>query len=198
MLLAPFQALLNRNIAASAAARTLSRRLTGKVLALKFEGVPLNLFFRAEGEQMVLSSQSDVTPSATLSGTPLSFMRMIGPQPESALRGGSVHISGDAEVAQTFSELLRSARPDLEEELSRIIGDVPAHQVGQATRSMLGFARRAAATFAQNVAEFVQEESRDAPSRTEADEFSAGVDQTRDDADRLEARIALLERNKKK
>jgi ubiquinone biosynthesis protein UbiJ len=198
MLFSPFQSLLNRNIAGSATARTLCRRLNGKVLALKFEGIPLNLFFRAEGEQMLLSSQSDVTPSATLSGTPLSFMRLIGPQPENALRGGSVHISGDAEVAQTFSELLRSARPDLEEELSRIIGDVPAHQVGQATRSMLGFARRAAATFAQNVAEFIQEEGRDAPSRTEADEFAAGVDKVRDDLDRLEARIALLERNQKK
>jgi ubiquinone biosynthesis protein UbiJ len=198
MLLKPFQDLLNRNIAGSSAARAMCRRLNGKVLALKFEGVPLNLFLRADAEQMVVTSQSDATASATLTGTPLAFMRLVGPKPEDALRGGSVHISGDAETAQAFSELLRLARPDLEEELSRIVGDVPAHQIGQAARSVLGFARRTAETFTQNVSEFLQHESRDAPSRTEADEFSSSVDKLRDDVDRLEARLALLERNKTK
>jgi ubiquinone biosynthesis accessory factor UbiJ len=198
MFLAPFQNLLNRNIAGSSIARTMCRRLQGKVLALKFEGIPLSVFLRAEGEQMTLSSQSDVVPSATLTGTPLAFIRLIGPQPQNALRGGSVHISGDAETAQNFSELLRLASPDLEEELSRLVGDVPAHQVGQAARSVFGFARRAADTFTQNVSEFLQEESRDAPSRTEADEFAIGVESLRDAVDRIDARISLLERNKNK
>jgi ubiquinone biosynthesis accessory factor UbiJ len=198
MLLAPFQNLLNRNIEGSSIARTMCRRLQGKVLALKFEGIPINIFLRAEGEQMILSSQSAVVANATLTGTPLAFMRLIGPQPENALRGGSVHITGDAETAQNFSELLRLAGPDLEEELSRLVGDVPAHQLGQAARSVFGFARRAADTFAQNVSEFLQEESRDAPSRTEADEFATGVESLRDAVDRVEARIGLLERNNNK
>jgi ubiquinone biosynthesis protein UbiJ len=196
MLLTPFQNLLNRNIAGSSAARAMCRRLQGKVLALKFEGIPLSLFLRAEADQVIVASHSDATPSATLTGTPLAFMRLVGPKPEDALRGGSVHISGDAETAQAFSELLQLARPDLEEELSRLIGDVPAHQIGQAARSVLDFARRTADTFTQNVAEFLQHESHDAPSRTESDEFASSVDKLRDDVDRLEARLGLLERNK--
>ncbi|HKS53688.1 MAG TPA: SCP2 sterol-binding domain-containing protein, partial [Steroidobacteraceae bacterium] len=134
------------------------------------------------------------TPDATLSGSPLSLMRLAGPAPEAALRGGSVHIEGDAEIAQAFSELLKQAQPDLEEELSRVIGDVAAHQVGNAARSALGFGRRAIDTFTQNVAEYLQEEGRDVPSRTEAEEFLQGVDKLRDDADRLEARLKLLEK----
>jgi ubiquinone biosynthesis protein UbiJ len=196
MLLTPFQNLLNRNIAGSSAARAMCRRLQGKTLALKFEGVPVDLFLRVEAEQVTVTSQSDSAPSATLKGTPLSFIGLMGPKPEDALRGGSVHISGDAETAQAFSELLQLAKPDLEEELSRVIGDVPAHQVGQAARSVFEFARRAADTFTQNVSEFLQHESRDTPSRTEADEFASSVDTLRDDVDRLAARIALLERNK--
>jgi ubiquinone biosynthesis protein UbiJ len=120
-------------------------------------------------------------------------MRLLGPQPEAALRTGSVHIQGDAEVAQTFSELLEHARPDLEEELSRVIGDVAAHQVGNVARSFMGFAQRAASTFTQNVSEYLQEEGRDVPNRTEADEFIADVDKLRDDVDRIEARIVVLE-----
>jgi ubiquinone biosynthesis protein UbiJ len=196
MRLAPFEALLNRNIAASSAARAACERLASKVLALHVDGTPLSVYFKSLGDRMELTTSHDGTPDATLRGTPLAFMRLVGPQPEAAIRGGSVHIQGDAEVAQTFSELLKHARPDLEEELSRLIGDVAAHQVGNAARSVLSFAQRAATTFAQNVSEYLQEESRDTPSRTEADEFIAGVDKLRDDVERLEARIAELERKK--
>lgn len=196
MRLSPLESVLNRNIAASSAARALCRRLDTKVLALHVDGMPLSIYFRAHGEQMSLDTKYDGTPNATLSGTPLSLLRMAGPTPEAAVRTGSVHIHGDAEVAQTFSELLKQARPDLEEELSRVIGDVAAHHVGNAARSALGFARKAADTFAQNVSEYLQEEGRDAPSRTEADEFTSGVDKLRDDVDRFEARLTLLERKR--
>jgi ubiquinone biosynthesis accessory factor UbiJ len=192
MFLTPFQSLLNRNIAASATARSLCRRLDSKVLALHMEGLPFSIYFKAHGEQMEVKTASEETPSATLSGTPLAFLRLVGPQPEAALRGGSVHIQGDAEIAQTFSELLKQARPDVEEELSRLIGDVAAHQVGTAARSLLTFAQRAASTFAQNVSEYLQEEGRDVPSRVEAEEFIADIDKLRDDVERIEARIARL------
>lgn len=195
MRLAPFEALLNRNIAASAAARALCQRLNSKVLALHIEGLPFNVFLRSQGEQMELSTTEPSPPNATLRGTPLAFLRLVGPQPEAALRGGKVHIQGDAEIAQTFSDLLKHAQPDFEEELSRLIGDVAAHQVGSAARSVLSFAQRAASTFAQNVAEYLQEEGRDVPSHTEAEEFMAAVDKLREDVDRIEARINMLEKN---
>jgi ubiquinone biosynthesis protein UbiJ len=194
MRLTPLESLLNRNIAASAVARSLCKRLDAKVLALHVEGLPLSIYFRSQGERVMLDTKHEGAPSATLCGTPLSFMRLAGPAPEAALRAGAVQIQGDAEVAQAFSELLRHARPDLEEELSRVIGDVAAHQFGNAARSALGFARRASDTFARNVSEYLQEEGRDVPSRTEADEFTLGVDTLRDDVDRLEARLDMLER----
>jgi len=196
--LAPLESLLNRNLAASAAARALCQRLDAKVLALHVEGVPLSVYFKSHGESMTLHTEHQGTPDATLSGSPLSLLRLAGPAPEAALRGGSVHIEGDAEVAQTFSELLKAAQPDLEEELSRVVGDVAAHQIGNAARSALGFARRAKDTFMQNVAEYLQEEGRDVPNRTEAEEFLQGVDKVRDDVERLEARLSLLEKRQKK
>jgi ubiquinone biosynthesis protein UbiJ len=194
MRLQPFEAVLNRNIAASATARQLCRQLDGKVLALHITGTPLSIFFRGTNESMQLHTTHDTAPSAALSGTPLSLLRLVGARPEAALRAGGVHIEGSAEVAQVFSELLKHARPDLEEELSRLIGDVAAHQLGNVARSALSFGRRAADTFAQNVVEFLQEESRDLPTRTEADEFIAGVDRVREDVDRLDARVRLIER----
>lgn len=198
MRLTPLESVLNRNIAGSSAARSLCKRLEGKVLALRFTGLPLSISFQSDGERMTLETAQPQAASATLSGTPLSFLQLAGATPETALRTGAVHIEGDAEVAQTFSELLRAARPDLEEELSRIVGDVAAHQVGNVARSMLAFGRRTADTFAQNVAEYLQEEGRDLPTRTEADEFIVGVDKLRDDVERLQARLSLIEARKAK
>ena len=192
MRLAPFESVLNRNIAGSSVARQLCKRLEGKVLALHLSGVPLSLFFRSDGERMTIDTTDAGPPAASLRGTPIAFMRLAGPTPEAAIRGGSIHIEGDAEVAQVFSELLEAAKPDLEEELSRVIGDIAAHQVGNVARSAVGFGRRAIDTLTQNVAEFLTEESRDLPTRTEADEFVAGVDKLRDDVARLEARVARL------
>lgn len=192
MRLTPFESVLNRNIANSAAARRLCKQLEGKVLALHITGLPLSLFFRSEGERMSIDTADTEAPAASLSGTPLALLRLASQTSEAAIRGGAIHIQGDAEVAQAFSELLKQAQPDLEEELSRVIGDVAAHQVGNAARAALGFGRRAVDTFTQNVAEYLQEEGRDLPSRTEADEFIANVDKLRDDVARLEARLALL------
>lgn len=215
MRLTPLETLLNRSIASSSTARELCRRLDGKVLAVHLQlqlrataaeataaqdpqapAGTFSLYFRALGERMSLDTRSEAAPNASLSGTPWALLRLTGPAPEAALRSGAVHIQGDAEVAQNFSELLDQARPDLEEELSRLIGDIAAHQIGRAARSALSFARRAADTFAQNVSEYLQEEGRDVPSRTEAEEFLGGVDTLREDVDRFEARLALLERRR--
>ena len=194
MRLTAFEAVLHRNISASPRARELCRSVNGKTLALHVTGVSASIYFQSQGETITVASRSDAEPAATLSGSPLSLMRLAGAVPESAIRSGGVQISGDAEVAQTFRDLLGRARPDLEEELSRLIGDVSAHQVGNAVRGVANFGRRAVDTIAQNVAEFLQEEGRDVPSRTEAEEFTADVDRVRDDVDRLEARLAQLER----
>jgi len=192
-LFAPLEAAFNRNIAASAAARALCERLEGKSLAVKAAGLPFDIYLRCNAGRLQMSAARSSEADATLSGNVLGLLSLAGANPESAIRGGAVHIEGDAEVAQAFKELLAQARPEVEEELARFIGDVPAHQIGRFTRGALDFGRRLAGTFTQNVGEYLQEESRDLPSTTEVEEFLQDVDRLRDDTDRLEARLKLLE-----
>jgi len=198
MLLKPLESVLNRNISASSAARAACARLNGKSLAVRIGLAPehtlLTLNFACENEHMSIASKDDSTASATLTGTPLAYLSMVGTQPEAVMRSGSVRIEGDAEAAQAFRDLLKAARPDFEEELSRVIGDVAAHQVGKMARGALDFGKKVADTFAQNVAEFLQEESRDVVTRIEVDEFVSAVDKLRDDVERAEAKIKQLEK----
>jgi len=186
-------AILNRNVAQSSRARTAAERLEGRVLSLALEGTPLTLFFRVAEGRITIDTQHEGVADASLSGTPLSLLSMVGPGAEERLRGSGIRIAGDAEVAQRFRELLEYAQPDFEEELSRVIGDVAARQVANIARGFFDWGRKAAGSLSMNVAEYLQEEGRDVPTRVELDEFLEAVDQLRDATDRLEARLARLE-----
>ncbi len=193
MLLSALEANLNRNIAASSTARALCARLNGKSMRVQLSGLPMEFVLRAEGEYLRLSNDDKVTADARVSGSPLGMLSLASQQARTT-SGSSVHIEGDAEIAHNFSELLKLAKPDLEEELSRVVGDVAAHQLGNTVRSLLGFGRRVGDTFLQNAGEYLSEEGRDVPSRTEAEEFNREVDTLRDDVERFEARLNALER----
>jgi ubiquinone biosynthesis protein UbiJ len=193
MLLDRLEAILNRNVADSRRAQALVRQLDGRVMSLTVEGTPLQFFLRAEGGRLELAPRHDGGTDASLSGTPIALLALAGPRAEGALRGGGVRIEGEAEVAQRFRELLAEAQPDFEEELARVVGDVAARQVSNFARGLFDWGRRASDSLAGSMAEYLQEEGRDLPTRTEVEEFLAGVDRLRDDAERLEARLARLE-----
>jgi ubiquinone biosynthesis protein UbiJ len=61
-----------------------------------------------------------------------------------ALRGEKppVRIAGDVQFAAEVNWLVDHVRWDLEEDLARVVGDAPAHAVGQAVRGMADALRR--------------------------------------------------------
>lgn len=193
MLLDRLEAVLNRNVADSRRALALTRQLDGRVMSLTAEGTPVAIFFHAEGGRLRLTPRHESPADASLSGTPVALLALAGPQGEGALRGGGVRIEGDAEVAQKFRELLSEARPDVEEELARVVGDVAARQMAHVARGLFDWGRKASRSLTGSVVEFLQEEGRDLPTGVEVDEFLEGVDRLRDDADRLETRLSRLE-----
>jgi ubiquinone biosynthesis protein UbiJ len=185
--------MLNRNVAQSERAAALARQLEGRGLALEFEGTPLTFSFRVADGRITLGTRDAVEVDATLSGSPLSLLSLVGPGAADRLRGSSIRIAGDAEVAQRFRDLLQHAQPDFEEELSRVVGDVAAHQVANIARGLFDWSRKAADSLSSNVAEYLQEEGRDVPARVEVEEFLEAVDQLREATDRFDARLSRAE-----
>jgi len=197
MILATLEATLNRNIADSSAAKALCKRLQGKSLQIHLTGLPFKFTLIADVMGIQIKPETTDKADATLTGTPLSLLNLANRDSTAPIQDRAVQIEGNAEVAHAFSELLKTAKPDLEEELSRIVGDVAAHQIGNAARSVIAFGFRAKQTLLQNASEYLQEEGRDVPNKTELNEFLHGVDTLRDGAARLEARIGLFERRNK-
>lgn len=191
----PLEGLLNRRIDDSSQARRLCDELDGQTLALQLSDSRLAIYLRVAEQRIAVSHEPDGDPDVVISAGPTGLVDLASDDPQKAIRAGRVKVVGDADSAQQFQKLLQLTRPDWEEELSRLTGDVAAHQVGAAIRSGLGFGRRVFGTLAQNTSEFLKEESRDLPSRPEIDRWLADVDTLREDTDRLEARIARIEQH---
>ncbi len=167
--------------------------LHGRVIELQLVGLGLSLFLIPEPNGIQLFSAFEGEADCTLRGTPLDLSRMRGSQESTnQLFRGSVEISGDSHLAQQFGDFLAGLDIDWEEQLSKLTGDVIAHEIGNATRGLLSWGRSQTQTFEQNLQEYLQEELRLTPSRLEIDPFFSEVDRLRDDVERLEARIARL------
>lgn len=189
----PLETLLNRGISGSREASRLSRSLSGRRLRIELRGLPLALEIAATEDGLALSEGGQQTPDCVISGLPLSLVRLGLTGDADIFRQGSASISGDPVLAQDFQRLLDLARPDWEEELSRQVGDVAAHQIGNAARGLARWGQQAVETLSRDTGEFLKEESRDLPTRFEVDEFLDQVDELGGAVDRAEARLRRLE-----
>jgi ubiquinone biosynthesis protein UbiJ len=195
VLLQPVVNLLNRNISATTPARELCEQLDSTTVAVRVRDSALAMVFVIGDGCITVLSHTDLEPDVVLTGSLLTLAKMAGDAGELAIRDGSLELTGSASTASKFQKLLKLAAPDFEEELSGIIGDAAAHRVGAATRGLRNWARDARSTMGSNIREYVQEESRDVPSRYETERFSSRVDALRDDVDRLEARLNRLDQH---
>ncbi len=193
-LLQPITRVLNRNIRESTRASELVGRLDGKLIAIRVRDTALAGYFEIDRGRLNLSTSNDGEPDVVITGSLVALALMAG---EDAIRDGSLDLSGDAATAQAFQLLLTHARPDIEEELSAVIGDTAAHGLGEFARSVGRWASETRSIMGDNIREYLQEESRDVPSRYEVERFSRQVNQLRDDVDRLAARVGRLSESRR-
>ena len=192
ILLRPITGILNRNIRATTPARDLCEKLAGSVIAVRVRNTALASWFIVRDDELELTTECDEEADVVISGSLVALARMAAESDLEALRDGSIELAGDAHVADDFSRLLALAKPDIEEELSGVVGDVASHRLGEIARGVSSWGREARATMGANIREYLQEESRDVPSRYEADKFADKVSRLRDDVERLEARVNRL------
>jgi ubiquinone biosynthesis protein UbiJ len=195
--LASAEAAFNRNIAASTQAAVLTKRLEGTSLQVDVDGIT-RVRAVCSGGRLALLAADDTPADAVISGSAPALLQLLkGGGAAAAQSRTSVQIRGDAEIANLYRELFSAARPDLEEELSRWVGDMPARHLSQLAKSVRTWARRARRTAGENIAEYLQEEGRDLVTRPEMEEFLRGVDAVRDGVERIEARLKGLEQRVK-
>lgn len=182
--------LLNRGLPRSVRARQLTAELAGRSLALEVRGLGR---LRLESNGAVLTvTGGDAAADAGLAVGPLGLLALAGAGAQAAVQRGEAVLSGDAEIAGKFRELLTLVKPDPEEELALVLGDVPAHQLARLTALAAAWGARAADSLWRNTADYLAHERADLVPRHEGEQFLKGVDALREDVDRASARLELL------
>jgi ubiquinone biosynthesis accessory factor UbiJ len=195
MLLEHSERLLNRCIAESTRAQECRQRLRGRKLGVAIRGVPFDFTLAVDDDrvrvQFGITADADVRIETGL----LEALALLEADSIESLRSTGAKIRGDLHVADDFGALLRHAKPDVEEELSRWLGDVPAHALATLARRTVGWAHGARMAGEQNVADFLKSESRLLADPLEAARFAREVERIRDDVARLEQRLERLIRS---
>ena len=105
-------------------------RQKGRVVRMQWRDFRLQLSPTPAG--LLETAAAGATPDLLLTITETSPFALA----QAALRGDkpAVRIEGDVQLAAEINWLVDNVRWDAEEDLSRVIGDAPAHTLGQAAR----------------------------------------------------------------
>ncbi|MDF5512574.1 SCP2 domain-containing protein, partial [Vibrio parahaemolyticus] len=108
------------------------------------------------------------------------------------IKQDKLELEGDIQLAQKFSQLMMDCKPDVEEWLSRVTGDVAAHTFVQGSKNIGNFLASQAEKHQRHLAQVVTEEWKLAPAPLEVAYFCDQVDEVRSQASRIEARLTAL------
>ncbi|CAB3705298.1 ubiquinone biosynthesis accessory factor UbiJ [Achromobacter pestifer] len=139
-------------------ARQRLARHAGKTVRFALGGFMLGLTIDSEGH--AVQADPAVVPDVTLTVAPekLPLLR-LGADRETPDFAEATHISGDAALAQVVADLSKQLRWDPEDALARVVGDIPALRLVSGARAAADGARNTGKRLAENVSEYLAEES---------------------------------------
>ena len=187
--MAPVLAAINHVLAQEAWARDALALHAGKEACIDASGVTLRLRVTRDG--MVEPSAAEVAANVTIR-VKLADLPLIAQNAERAF--SYVKIEGDAEFANTISQLSKGLRWEAEYDLERFIGPMAASRLVGGARGALEAARATQRKVAENVAEYFLDEQPLLIRPAMVEEFGGEVSRLRDDVERTAKRIAKLER----
>jgi ubiquinone biosynthesis protein UbiJ len=160
----------------------------GKVVCI--DAGALKIRMRATADGMVESNHDDQTANVTLY-VQLSDLPMIMKNRERAF--SYVKLEGDADFANAISQVSQNLRWEVEEDLSKWVGDIAATRIVTGAKAVLETAKSTQQSLGENIAEYLVEENPMLMRPQPVADFGDEVSKLRDDVERLSKRIEKLE-----
>jgi len=190
-MISPASAAINHLLAREPWAREKLARHAGKIAL--FDAGVLALRLKATADGMVEAAPPDEPQNVTIRAR-LADLPLILQNREHAF--SYVQIEGDADFANTISQLSESLRWEAEEDLAKLVGDVAAVRLVNTARTALEVARTTQQKVVENVAEYFLEENPVLVKPSAVADFSSDVTRLRDDVERLAKRIEKLKESR--
>ncbi len=179
--------LLNHLINQNVWAREQLRPFGGKTV--KFTIPPFSAYLTVLEDGGLAMAGESSTADANITVPPSVALRLLANDDAASTLAT---LEGDTELAATLAKVLRGMSWEYEEDLSKVIGDIPAHQLGEFGRKASHEIRSQSLNLMQMLVEYWQEEQPMIAKKRHVESFNQEVDTLREDTERLEKRIEKL------
>ncbi|MFA7349649.1 MAG: SCP2 sterol-binding domain-containing protein [Methylotenera sp.] len=179
--------LLQHLIAQNSWANELLQPFAGKSVQLNIALVNTSLVILENGS-LAIAGDTNV-PDATITIAPSLLLRLIAKDEAAKLQ---IKIEGDTHLATELAKVFSNMRWDYEDDLSKIVGDVPAYKLGELGRQAVNTVKETGINLTEMLSEYWQEEKPMIAKKRHVEQFNAEVDILRADVERLEKRLNKL------
>ena len=191
LLLDSVEKMVNKVLSLDEETVALLATLAGNVIEIDVLDTEFRMFILPSGKGVTLETDYEGKADVAIKGTPSALLGMISAE---KIGAGDVEINGNVELAKKFQSILRDVEIDWEEYLSKFVGDIAAHKIGNFLRRVSRFAKESGKTIGMDISEYLRYEKEALLDKSEVDEFNQAVDNIRDDVERLQKRLERLEK----
>ena len=185
----PLTSVLNHLLAQNAWARERLSPYAGKSFLLNLAPIDLHFTIAPQGD---VASAAALPADVTLSISPTAFLRFALSRPRDP---ALIAVAGDQELGEVLRAVLSELSWEAEEDLSRVVGDVLAHRLSNAARSVGLWGKQAVEQMAQTSAEYLSEERAVLVPKRELARFTQELNSLDLALSQLEQRIVQLARS---
>jgi ubiquinone biosynthesis protein UbiJ len=179
--------LLNHFVNQNGWAREQLQPFGGRTVRLSMPPLRADLVVLEDGGLAMAGEAAE--PDASITVPPSVALRLLANDDAAA---ALAMLEGDTELAAALAKVLRGMSWEYEEDLSRLIGDVPAHKLAEFGRKAGQELRSQSLNLLQMLVEYWQEEQPMLAKKRHVESFNRDVDALREDAERLEKRMEKL------
>lgn len=184
--------LINRALKLDEETRAHLDDVNGKVVQLDITSpIPTLVTFSITDRHVYVSGHHDGDVDTAIRGS-LSNLQLLM-RNNDAIHRGDASIEGDISTANALKHIASTLDIDWEEQISPLVGDTVAHQIGVASRKLVSWFDRTSQSMKTNTREYLEEEVEFVAPANMLAFFADSVDDLQSDVDRLEARLKQLD-----
>lgn len=176
--------LLNHLITQNSWARAKLIPFAGKSVRFNMPPISASLTILEDGGLAMAGNASEPDATVTIS-LPIA-LRLLAKDEAAAKQP---QLEGDTELAIALSKVLQNLEWEYEDDLSHLIGDIPANKIASFGRETVAGIKKQSLNAAEMLVEYWQEEQPMIAKKRHVEKFIADVDNLRDDAERLSKRF---------
>lgn len=179
--------LLQHLISQNSWASHLLQPFAGKSIQINVSFISASLVILENGN-LAMAGETNI-PDATVTIPPSLLLRLLA-KDEAAKR--QISIEGDTQLVAELAKVFSNMRWDYEDDLSNLIGDIPANKIGTYARDAANSVKETSVNLAEMLSEYWQEEMPLIAKKRYVEQFNTEVDTLCADVARFEKKLAKL------